>query len=75
MWEGLATTRRQDRVLHGAAKLLNLLIGIVALPAWLIGQRLGGPLRRMLERRGARPRTLPVPPQREGTMDSLMADL
>jgi pimeloyl-ACP methyl ester carboxylesterase len=75
MWEGLATTRRQDRVLHGAAKLFNLVIGIVALPAWLIGQRLGGPLRRMLERRGARPRTLPVPPEREGSMDALMADL
>ena len=25
MWETLATTQRQDRVLHGAAKLLNLL--------------------------------------------------
>jgi predicted alpha/beta-fold hydrolase len=75
MWEGLATTRGQDRFLHGAAKLLNVLVGIVALPAWLIAQRLGGPLRRMLERRGARPRELPVPPERERSMDALMGDL
>jgi predicted alpha/beta-fold hydrolase len=75
MWESLATTRRQDRVLHGSAKLLNVLIGIVALPAWLLGQRLGGPLRRILERRGARPRELPVPPERERSMEALMADL
>src|SRR5919106_5626901 len=75
MWESLATTRQQDRVLHGAAKLLNLLIGIVALPAWLIAQRLGAPLRRLLERRGERPRQLPVPPEREPSMDALMADL
>ena len=75
MWESLATTRQQDRVLHGAAKLLNLLIGIVALPAWLIAQRLGAPLRRLLERRGERPRQLPVPPEREPSMNALMADL
>ena len=30
MWESLATTRRQDRVLHGAAKLLNVVVGVVA---------------------------------------------
>src|SRR5918999_522450 len=75
MWESLATTRRQDRVLHGSAKLLNVLIGIVALPVWLLGQRLGGPLRRMLERRGERPRELPVPAGRERSMSALMADL
>jgi pimeloyl-ACP methyl ester carboxylesterase len=75
MWEALATTRRQDRFLHGAAKLLNLLIGIVALPAWLIAQRLGGPLRRLLDRGGARRRQLPVPPPHERSMDALMRDL
>jgi predicted alpha/beta-fold hydrolase len=75
MWEGLATTRRQDRFLHGSAKLLNVLIGLVALPAWLLGQRLAGPLRRWLERRGAAPRPLPVPPQGERSMEALMADL
>jgi hypothetical protein len=75
MWESLATTRRQDRVLHGSAKLLNVLIGIVALPLWLIGQRLGGPLRRMLERRGERPRELPVPPQGDRSMEVLMGEL
>jgi pimeloyl-ACP methyl ester carboxylesterase len=75
MWESLATTRRQDRVLHGSAKFLNVLIGIVALPVWLIGQRLTGPLRRLLERRGARPRELPVPPQEDRSMAALMSDL
>jgi hypothetical protein len=75
MWESLGTTRRQDRVLHGSAKFLNVLIGIVALPVWLIAQRLGGPLRRLLERRGAQPRELPVPPPREPSMAALMTDL
>ena len=53
MWESLATTRRQDRVLHGAAKLFNVAAGLVALPAGSSAQRLSGPLRRMIERRGA----------------------
>jgi predicted alpha/beta-fold hydrolase len=75
MWESLATTRRQDRFLHGSAKFFNVLIGIIALPVWLIGQRLGGPVRRLLERRGARPRELPVPPERERSMTALMSDL
>jgi predicted alpha/beta-fold hydrolase len=75
MWEGLATNRRQDRVLHGSAKLLNLLIGIVALPAWLIGQRLGGPLRRWLDRGSRQSRELPVPPPGERSMEALMRDL
>src|SRR3989440_8009360 len=75
MWESLATTRRQDRVLHGTAKLFNLLIGIVALPLWLIAQRAGGPLRRWLERRGERPSQLPVPPDGERSMEALMTEL
>jgi predicted alpha/beta-fold hydrolase len=75
VWEGLATTRRQDRALHGAAKLFNLLLGIVALPAWLLGQRASGPLRRWLERGGRKPRELPTPPPGEGSMDALMRDL
>ena len=62
-------------MLHGSAKFLNVLIGIVALPVWLIAQRLGGPLRRLLERRGAQPRELPVPPPREPSMAALMTDL
>jgi predicted alpha/beta-fold hydrolase len=76
MWEGLARTERQDRVLHGAAKLANLLLGIILLPLWLFGQLIGGRVRdflRGLERRGRRP--LPVPPVRERTMDALMVDL
>ena len=58
MWEGLARTERQDRVLHGAAKLANLLLGIILLPLWLFGQLIGGRVRdflRGLERRGRRP--------------------
>src|SRR5918995_2294423 len=76
MWEGLARTRRQDRALHGAAKLANVLLGIVLLPLWLFGQLIGGRIRDLLmslERRGRRP--LPVPPERERTMDGLMRDL
>jgi predicted alpha/beta-fold hydrolase len=76
MWEGLARTQRQDRALHGAAKLANLLLGIVLLPLWLFGQLIGGRVRDFLvslERRGRRP--LPVPPERERTMDALMTDL
>ncbi len=74
MWEGLATTRRQDRALHCAAKLASLLVGILALPAWLIGQRLSEPLRRLLERR-EQPRVLPVPAPGERSMGSLMVEL
>jgi predicted alpha/beta-fold hydrolase len=76
MWEGLARTERQDRVLHGAAKAANVLIGLIALPLWLLGQLLGGRVRDILlrlERRGGR--TLPVPPERERSMDALMSDL
>ena len=50
MWEGLARTRRQDRVLHGGAKAANVVFGLLALPVWLIGQLLGGPLRDVLKR-------------------------
>jgi predicted alpha/beta-fold hydrolase len=76
VWEGLARTERQDRVLHGTAKLANVLLGIVLLPLWLFGQWIGGPVRGLLaglEQRRRRP--LPVPPDRERTMDGLMRDL
>src|SRR5919201_6209190 len=76
MWEGLARTERQDRVLHGSAKLANVLVGIVLLPLWIIGQLIGGRVRDFLtslERRGRRP--LPVPPEQERTMEALMGDL
>ena len=55
------------------AKLANLLLGIVLLPLWLFGQLVGGRVRDFLtslERRGQRP--LPVPPERERTMEALM---
>ena len=76
MWEGLARTQRQDRVLHGAAKLANIFFGLIAMPLWLLGQAVGGRVRDLLtrlEHRGKRP--LPVPPQRERTMDALIRDL
>ena len=75
MWEQLGSTPRQDRALHGAAKLANLLVGLVALPLWLLGQRLGGPLRRLLARGAEERRELPVPEPGERSMESLMAEL
>jgi predicted alpha/beta-fold hydrolase len=76
MWEGLARTRRQDQVLHGAAKLANVLVGVVLLPLWLLGQLVGGRVRDFLIRLERRqPRSLPVPSQGERSMDSLMRDL
>jgi predicted alpha/beta-fold hydrolase len=76
MWEGLARTRRQDQVLHGAAKLANVLVGVVLLPLWLLGQLVGGRVRDFLIRLERRqPRSLPVPPQGERSMESLMRDL
>jgi predicted alpha/beta-fold hydrolase len=76
MWEGLGRTPRQDRVLHGGAKVMNLVLGLIALPMWLFGQGLGERLRRMFtwfEKRSTR--KLPVPPERERSMEALMADL
>jgi predicted alpha/beta-fold hydrolase len=75
MWETLATSRRQDRVLHGAAKLLNVIVGLIALPLWLIGQRLVEPLKALLARFDDEPARLPVPAARERSMEALMADL
>lgn len=76
MWEGLARTRRQDRVLHGAAKAANVVVGLLAMPLWLLGQLLGGKLRELLIRLERRaPRTLPVPAPQPRSMDALMEDL
>lgn len=75
MWEHLATTRRQDRVLHGAAKALNVVIGLIAVPLWLIGQRLVEPLKRLLARLDPQPEPLPVPPPGERSMAALMSQL
>lgn len=76
MWESLGSSARQDRVLHGAAKALNLVVGLVALPLWLVGQRLREPLRRLLARLDHNPQLAPpTPPPRERSMDALMSDL
>jgi predicted alpha/beta-fold hydrolase len=75
MWESLATSRRQDRVLHGVAKVLQAIVGAVLFPVWLIGQELGGPLRRLMRRLEAEPAPLPVPEPRERSMAALMRDL
>ena len=76
MWEGLARTRRQDRVLHGSAKAANVVFGLIAFPIWVLGQLLGGRVRDVLmrlERREAR--ALPVPQPAERSMTALMSDL
>jgi predicted alpha/beta-fold hydrolase len=75
MWESLATSRRSDRVLHGAAKLLNIVVGVIALPVWLLGQKLRDPLRRLLFRLDTEPAPLPLPEPRQRSMAALMADL
>ncbi len=77
MWESLATSRREDRILHGAAKVLNFVTAIFALPLWLIGQRLTPPLRRVLALVGREepPEGLPVPPECERSMDAVMSEL
>jgi predicted alpha/beta-fold hydrolase len=75
MWESLGTSARQDRLLHGAAKALNVGVGFAALPAWLVGQRLSDPLRRVLARLDSEPVPLPVAQPRERSMDALMSDL
>jgi predicted alpha/beta-fold hydrolase len=75
MWESVGSTYRQDRILHGAAKALNVAVGSVALPSWLIGQRLREPLRTALARLDPEPAGLPTAQPRERSMDALMADL
>ncbi len=75
MWESLATSHRSDRVLHGAAKLLNVVAGVIALPLWLLGQGLRDPFRRLLARLDVEPPPLAVAQSRERSMDALMADL
>jgi predicted alpha/beta-fold hydrolase len=75
MWESLATTRRQDRVLHGAAKAANVVAAFFLIPIWLIGQSLARPLQRLLRRLDREPEPLPVPAPRERSMDVLMAEL
>jgi predicted alpha/beta-fold hydrolase len=75
MWESLATNRRQDRVLHGAAKLVNVVVGLVMFPVWLLGQRLAGPLSALLRGR-AKPMPLPPAPlSAPQSLDSVLAEL
>ena len=75
MWESLGTTPRQDRLLHGAAKALNVVVGFLAAPLWLFGQRLSEPFRRLLARFDSAPPPLPIPQPGERSMDALMSDL
>ncbi len=74
MWESIGTTHRQDRVLHGFAKALNVVVGLIAMPLWLFGQWASRPLRHWLARGGS-DRKLPVPPEKERSMSALMDDL
>jgi len=73
-WEVLAAqcsdvkrriARHQLDVLHGAAKALNVAVGLVALPLWLIGQGLRDPFRRLLARFDSGPAQPPVPARHE----------
>ena len=75
MWESLATTRRQDRVLHGGAMVLNVIIGLVIAPLWLLGQKLTAPLQRLLGRIDSEPPALPTPEPHDGDMAELMERL
>ena len=75
MWESLATTRRQDRVLHGGAMVLNVFVGLVIAPLWLLGQKLTAPLQRLLGRIDSEPPALPTPEPREGGMSELIERL
>lgn len=75
MWESLGNGPRQDRLLHGAAKGFNLALSLVLVPAWLVGQRLVGPLRRLLGLLDRDSPAPPLPPPSDGDLDSLLADL
>jgi predicted alpha/beta-fold hydrolase len=75
MWESVGSGPRQDRLLHGAAKLFNVAIGIVMVPAWLLGQRLIPSLRRLLALLDKPRGSLPLPAHGTGDLDSLLADL
>jgi predicted alpha/beta-fold hydrolase len=74
MWESLGTGPRQDRVLHGAAKALNVVAGLLMLPLWLLGQRIAGPLSRALSALDP-PARLPLPPPGNGDLNALLEEL
>jgi predicted alpha/beta-fold hydrolase len=74
MWESLATNRRQDRVLHGAAKLLNVVAGLAMFPLWLLGQRIAGRIAAFLGKRDKRI-ALPNPPASVQSLDAVLAEL
>lgn len=75
MWESLGSGPRQDRLLHGAAKALNVVLGFLMMPFWLGGQRLVSPARRLLERLDRNRGELPLPPAGDRSLDSLVAEL
>jgi predicted alpha/beta-fold hydrolase len=75
MWESLATTHRQDRVLHGAAKVANTVVGVVMLPLWMVGQQLAGRLGQWLGRASRDLGELPHPPQGEHSLDDIVTEL
>ena len=75
MWESLATTRQQDRVLHAAAKLSSTVAGVVMVPFWLIGQQLAGLIARRLGFASRELGELPRPAQSEQSFDALVSEL
>lgn len=76
MIERLASTRRQDRALHGLTKAFYVLGALVLYPLWSLGSRLFGPLVRLLEGRAERA-PAPSTPSQEGdrSMAAVLAEL
>lgn len=75
MWESLGTTRKQDRVLHGAAKASSVLAGVVMVPCWLVGQGLAGWVAERLGRASQDLGALPRPEDRERSLDAIVEEL
>jgi predicted alpha/beta-fold hydrolase len=75
MWESLATTRQQDRILHGAAKASSVVAGIVMLPFWLAGQEAAGRIARRLGFASRDLGELPRPAPNDQSFDDLVDEL
>lgn len=75
MWESLGTTRKQDRVLHGAAKLSSAVAGVVMLPFWVVGQQLAGWIGDRLGRASQDLGELPRPAESQRSLDAVVEEL
>ncbi len=75
MWESLGTTRRQDRVLHGAAKASSIVAGVVMVPFWLLGQAVAGWVGERLGRASQDLGELPRPAEAERSLNAVVDEL